>query len=191
MREIVYDLIPATTVATKHMMVARCIEKEFADSLRSFYPLLSFHYLKSHRDDPNAIKYTVKAADHCVREGAFADALLYAEVALLVSSQDSEVATVLRVLDMAIKDMSSHVEDPEDSYFAENGVSIDPAFYSSRHYLGAYRRLRDEAQVKYDDPKTGNGLTIKLSWKPSYSQLEKGSSIKVKTNSCFSKCIIS
>ena len=93
-------------------------------------------------DDFKATLYTVKAAHHCVSEGAFADGVLYAEVALLVCRRRAQVGTIIEVLDTAIQQMLASAE--EDC--SESGLAID----SSRHHLGVYTRLREDALEKYN-----------------------------------------
>lgn len=109
--------------------------------------------------------YTVKAAHHCVSEGAFADGVLYAEVALLVCKQRVQVATIINVLETAIKLMLASTESLDDN--SEDGVAID----SSRHYLGVYNRLMEDAVKKYGQlqPETGTEITLAKSWNASFS----------------------
>lgn len=124
---------------------------------------LSYHYLKSNLDDIKATLYTVKAAHHCVSEGAFADGVLYAEVALLVSKQRTQVASIIEVLDAAIQQMLASSE--EDG--SEGGVAVD----SSRHYLGFYTRLREEALKKHNEfqIEPGEELDTSNSWLATFS----------------------
>ena len=114
-------------------------------------------------------------------QGAYSDGVLYAEVALLVSKQRKQVATIIEVLDTAIQQMMANSDDD----CSESGLAID----SSRHYLGVYTRLREDALKKQNELgiETEEEIDSSNAWHATFAENDhKGGIMKRATVFCCS-----
>lgn len=73
-QETIYQSMLKSSRRRRHLEVARCIERIFADRLPDFYATLAFHYGRA-EDLAKAEEYLFKAGDEAVRAAASSEAL--------------------------------------------------------------------------------------------------------------------
>jgi hypothetical protein len=105
-RKFLYDLTPFSEVVKIHESIGKYLEIEQADNLHPYYSILSYHFLMSDECSDLAFKYTVKAADQAIYQGAFADGLNFVQRAVKIESDVSNKRRLLRVIERAIDDLS-------------------------------------------------------------------------------------
>lgn len=158
---------------------------------------LGFHYHKSNQRRHLAFKYKVKAADQAISRGAFSDGLRFTQAAAELAESKPELAMLLKVISIAIRDIASigGVPQRRNSGSFVAGVGSSPMSLStnnnnpqtrSQGLRSEYLKLKIAMEAKLEklskghvkaeeaSPGNKNRLVIskqpsaRLTWQPSY-----------------------
>eukprot|EP00595_Chromulina_sp_UTEXLB2642_P002031 CAMPEP_0196762888 /NCGR_PEP_ID=MMETSP1095-20130614/3036_1 /TAXON_ID=96789 ORGANISM="Chromulina nebulosa, Strain UTEXLB2642" /NCGR_SAMPLE_ID=MMETSP1095 /ASSEMBLY_ACC=CAM_ASM_000446 /LENGTH=926 /DNA_ID=CAMNT_0042114981 /DNA_START=2722 /DNA_END=5503 /DNA_ORIENTATION=+ len=108
-RNTIYDLTPPSDAAEIHLKIAQQIEFQFTDDLRGHYANLSYHFRFSQSRQPEAFKYTVKAADQAISKAGYTDGLSFLQIAKPLAASIEDLKTLVEVVKTAINDLTPQV----------------------------------------------------------------------------------